>query len=77
MAKTRYVVFQLRNGVDTWDEIATDVEASSPKAAMRLVAEARAKETDTPVKATFGATPVRNWTTAPVGVEIQTRITVG
>lgn len=80
MAKTTYIVFELTNGADGsagWEAIDEAVEARTQKEAMRIVAEMRAQESGEPVKSFYAATPVRHWKTAPVGVEIQTRITVG
>lgn len=80
MAKTRYIVFELNEGGDgnnTWEPFEGSVEARSAKEAMRLTAENQAQQSGEPVKSFYAAVPVGNWTVAPVGVEIQTRITVG
>lgn len=73
MAMTKYLVFERDGG---WQEL-FEIEARSAKKAMELAADARAKETGDPVRSTYAAVAVGNWTVAPVGVEIQTRITVG
>lgn len=75
MADTNYIVFE-RNG-SGYTEIGR-INAPTPKAAMERMAEKIALETERPIENTrYGATPVRNWTELPVGVEVVTRVKVG
>lgn len=85
MADTEYLVFV--QGNDGRYKRLSQVKAYTPKAAIEQVVDELVKEQangnfDTdhvfdPVKATYSATPVRNWTELPVEAEVVTRIKVG
>lgn len=85
MAETDYLVFV--QGNDGRFLQLSKVAATTPKTAIERVVDSIVKQdangdldaerTFDPVKATYAATPIRNWTLLPVEAEVITRIKVG
>lgn len=85
MAETEYLVFV--KGNDSRFLRLSQVKAVTPKSAIEKVVDELVKNGSEgtfdvdhvfdPVKATYSATPVRNWTELPVQAEVVTRIKVG
>lgn len=79
MADTTYIVFEKSPTGQTFKELG-QVDAPTPKAAMERMAERISElngDDEETSKTTYAATPFRNWTELPVGVEVVRRVKVG